>query len=159
MLKYCLEKWNKNKAELEEAIREDCYINEYEYKYIVQLVVDYILNDEENEYSGTWDRGKITVIDDGDYQGTLLFLIPIDTYQPSEYEYLLTFCSCGSCSGCDTLQRIQYGLESLDNGLPGEGQVKQYMQLCKDLVCNMVKPYNDGWREGDRFVEVEYEAD
>jgi hypothetical protein len=48
----------------------------------------------------------MTVIDDGDYQGTQIFIIPTDTYQPSVKDYVMTDTYYGSCSGCDTLQAI-----------------------------------------------------
>jgi hypothetical protein len=32
------------------------------------------------------------------------------------------------------------------------------MSLCKDLVCNTVKPYNSGWRNEEIFDSVEEQA-
>lgn len=108
MIKYCLDKWDKNRERLEAAIRADKQLNECDYKHLVKLVVDNILNGAGDEYEiYTWDSGSITVIDNGDYQGTLLYLIPESTYQPSEGEYLMTYVGYGSCSGCDALQSIQ----------------------------------------------------
>lgn len=154
MIKYCLEKWNKNKGVLEQAIRE--YNTKYDIDYtdIVKLVVTYILNDDDDEQH-KWDANRITVIDNGDWQGTQLFMIPKATYQPAEYEYLLTYQSYGSCSGCDTLQHIIDDLGG--TGKPNEQQVKEYMTLCKDIVTNMIKPYNSGyWNYEEEFDEVVY---
>ncbi len=151
MIKYCLDKWEKNHEKLKAALENDRKLYTCEYKYLVEKVVDYILNDDSNEYSDTWDSKNITVIDDGHYQGTQLFLIPADTYQPSEFEYLMTYVSYGSCSGCDTLLSIQ----SWNDDPPTPQQLKDYMTLCKDLVTNMIKPYNCGWREEDEFKTVE----
>lgn len=150
MIKYCKEKWDKNKDELEEVLKHDRKLNNCDYSYLLELVVKYILNDEDNEYSGTWNSEKITVIDNGDYQGTLLFLIPANTYQPSEYEYLMTYVNYGSCSGCDTL----LGIQSWDNEPPTKQQLKDYMTLCRDMVCNIIKPYNCGWRNEEEFDPV-----
>jgi hypothetical protein len=111
--------------------------------------VEYILGDE-------WDSEKITVVDNGDYQGTKLFLIPKVGYQPEEYEYLMTYVGYGTCSGCDTLLEIQS--YSYDNDLPTEQQLKDYMTLCKHLVDNMIKPYNTGWRNDPRFNTIEAES-
>ena len=97
------------------------------------------------------DLEKITEIDNGDYQGTLLFLIPFDTYQPFEYEYLMTFVGYGSCSGCDTLQSIQHGYHQKLT----EGQVNDFMTLCKDILTNTIRPYNCGWREQEVFNQAE----
>ena len=149
MLKYCRDKWNENKDKLEKALREANNLNECEYKELVAMIVEYILNPGKDDYN-TYDPERITVIDNGDYQGTQLFMIPMDTYQPEEYEYLLTYAGYGSCSGCDTLLSIQ----DWGEGKLTDSQVKDFMKLCKDLVCNIVKPYNGGWREDDKFTEV-----
>src|ERR1051326_7197 len=55
---------------------------------------------------------KIHVIDDGDYQGTLLFVIPEDGYQPHDYWYVKI--GYGSCSGCDTLEAIRSSYDNYD---------------------------------------------
>lgn len=149
MLKYCLRKWDENKKKLEEELLKDPDLNGCKYKHIVEKVVEIILNTNE-EY--LWNSEGITEIDDGDYQGTLLFLIPRKTYQPSEHEYLMTYVGYGSCSGCDTLQAIQdYG-----ENLISEDQLKGFMALCKDIITNMIKPYNYGWRNEEEFTEVEF---
>lgn len=151
MIKYCLDKWNRNNKRLEAAMATDTHLNSCGYEYLVKLVVDYILNDETNGYSDTWDSGKITVIDNGDYQGTQLFIIPNNSYQPCEWEYLMTYVEYGSCGGCDTLLSIQ-GWDC--DATPSETQLRDYMTLCRDLVIRMIKPYNCGWREDDAFKEV-----
>lgn len=153
MLKYCLKKWHENKDKLETAIRKNATLNYCDYRYLLELLVKHVLNDGE---CGEYDKYKlqadhITEIDNGNYQGTLLFVIPFDTYQPSEYEYLMTYVGYGSCSGCDALQAIQ----SWGEAPPTELQVKEYMSLCKDMLTNMIKPYNYGWREDQDFAVVE----
>lgn len=152
MLKYCVKQWDKNKNRLRSVLRQDENLRECSYTYLVKLVVDYIFNDEEDKYR--WDSKHITEIDNGNYQGTLLWMIPMDTYQPSEGDYLLTFVNYGSCCGCDTLQHIQavMSYEDVD-----ENDVKMFMNLCKDLVCNTVKPYNSGWRNEEMFDTMEEE--
>lgn len=148
MIKYCLRKWEENKEKLEKSLLEDKDLNSCGYKHLVEKVVEVILNNGEGEI---WSVGGITEIDDGDCQGTLLYLIPKNTYQPSEYEYLMTYVNYGSCSGCDTLQAIQdYGKDEIT-----DGQLKDFMSLCEDLVCCMIKPYNYGWREEEEFLPVE----
>lgn len=150
MLKFCRDAWYENKDKLEAVIMMDDKLNFCNYSYLVKLIVKYILNPSIEDDWNKFDADKITVIDDGDYQGTLLFMIPRDTYQPSEYDYLLTYTGYGSCSGCDTLQSIQ----DWEEKPPTENQVKDFMGLCKDLVCNIVKPYNYGWREEKDFIEI-----
>lgn len=160
MLKYCYHKWDYNKKSLQEAIQKDKNINSCDYAYLVKLITRYILNGSFpprlSEYEQKWDCNNITLVCNGDYQGTQLFLIPLDTYQPSEYDYLLTYAGYGSCSGCDTLLSIQHSY-GYGEKLPNERQVKEYMDLCKDLVTNMVKPYNSGWRNESMFDHVKME--
>lgn len=152
MLKFCRDAWYENKDKLEAAIMTDTRLNDCEYSYLVELIVEHILNPSIETSWKQFDTDAITVIDNGDYQGTILFVIPRRTYQPSEYDYLLTYVNYGSCSGCDTLLSIQdYG--HIDK-FPTESQVADYMTLCKDLVCNIVKPYNCGWRYEDEFAEI-----
>lgn len=155
MLKYCLDKWNKNKDLLEKKLRGMNNWSEIEYVSLVKLVVRCILNEGESYIYDQWAENKITVVDNGDYQGTLLFVIPQKCYQPTEYEYLLTYVGYGSCSGCDTLQRI---LDAGDENLTEE-QINDLMKLCKDILTNIVKPYNGGWRYENDFEQVEFDED
>lgn len=150
MIKYCLNKWNTNYKRLESALKNDRTLNNCEYSYLVKLVVDYVLNDEKHT---EWDSSKITVVDNGDYLGTQLFLIPMNTYAPGEFEYLMTYVGYGSCSGCDTLLRIQ----DWNAGVPTSQQLEDYMKLCKDLITNMILPYNNGWRHDSDFDTVTME--
>ena len=153
MIKFCKDQWDANRERLEEALRDDTQLNTCDYKYLLSLVVIHILNPGLVSFEQGWSAENIAVIDNGDYQGTLMFLIPKDCYQPSESEYLLTFVNYGSCSGCDTLM----GIQSWDDIKPTEQQLKDYMALCKDLVMNMVKPYNNGWRKDERYNTIELE--
>ncbi|MCC0670566.1 MULTISPECIES: hypothetical protein [unclassified Clostridioides] len=144
MIKYCKEKWIKNKTRLREALLESDFINSdsyCSYEDLVKLSVKYILNDDIDE-DDKWDSDNITEIDNGHYQGTLLYLIPKKTYQPDEREYLMTYVGYGSCSGCDVLEWI------LDKS---ENKIKDYMLLCKDIISNIIKPYNFGWREDNKY--------
>ena len=154
MIKYCLGKWNRNSKRLEEVLAADTKLNNCNYKYLVELVVRHILNDDDPDDDYEWDADSITEIDDGDYQGTLLYLIPMDRYQPSENEYLMTYVWYGSCSGCDTLQSIQDWTEDC---VPDTKQLRSFMMLCKDLVDHMIRPYNNGWRSSPVFEVVQYD--
>lgn len=157
MIKYCLEKWDKNKTALEKEIRTN-YKKYMTCKYIelVKAVVNFVLNDENNSYCSRWDEERIHEIDDGHYSGTLIYLIPTDNYEPSASDYLITFVEYGSCSGCDTLLHLQSWIDYDALNLT-EKQIKEYMQLCRDIVTNMRKPFNIGWRYDERFDEVEFD--
>lgn len=91
---------------------------------VVRFVVE-ILSD--GEY-GQMDATRIHEIDDGEYQGTLVYVIGAVGYQPSDYWYARI--GYGSCSGCDTLQSISnYSSEK-----PDDGQIKDYMTLALHVV-------------------------
>lgn len=157
LIKYCYDKWNKNCDKLEKVIRgNQKKLKNCEYDYLVKLIVYNILNEDIDEYSADkWDGENIITIDNGDYQGTLLFLIPQDVYQPNEAKYLMTYVNYGSCSVCDTLMNIQMDVPYADeNETMSEQTVKDFMALCRDLVCHIIKPYNIGWRESEEFEPV-----
>jgi hypothetical protein len=88
-----------------------------------------------------YDAKKITKIDDGDYQGTQIFLIPKDTYQPDISNYIFTHTYYGSCSGCDTLKSIQ-GFQDNDNP-PNQEEVQKYMTLALHLVQKLKQMTGD----------------
>lgn len=177
MIRYCIDKWEKNKNMLQDDIRVNSAWGSCDYFYVVKKIVTIILNDgieacpNEDERPmwidrnnrPTWATEKITQIDDGHYQGTLLYLIPRNEDSPAEFDYLMGFIEYGSCSICDTLERIQYeGYD--DDDVPDmknlrqkltETQVKDYMALCKDFICSIIRPYNNGWRQDPEFDIIE----
>ena len=128
MVKEIIKQWEENKYKLEEYLKTTKQSEYSDYKEIVKALFEHCIP-KADEYSG-WNIEKMTVIDDGDYQGTQIFLIPKDTYQPSAEDYIVTDTYYGSCSGCDTLQSIA----SYDYELPTESQVKEYMTLALHLV-------------------------
>lgn len=163
MLKFCVEQWDKNKDRLRQHIENNVEdFNECSYSYLVESVVNYIFNDEFDDDYDKWDSKNITVIDNGDYQGTQLYLIPKASYQPSEDEYLMTYVGYGSCSGCDTLQSVQMWDLNYEEDTEKKEKMKNNIvtdihNLCLHIVQNTIKPYNYGWRKDDRFSVVEAE--
>lgn len=139
MIKEFVERWNKYKGNLEEYFRNTKQEKYASYYNIVKLLFEKVINQEEiNGYK--FDMDSITTIDDGDYQGTLIFVIPLDTYQPDTTEYVVTNTYYGSCSGCDTLQAIsEYDYDML----PNEEQIKDYMELALHLLQKCKWLYNE----------------
>lgn len=125
MIQEIIQKWEQNKDKLKDYFRST---NDYNgsYQSILKAIFHRCLDPDGED----WDIDRMTVIDDGDYQGSQLFFIPAKTYQPSPYEYIFTHTYYGSCSGCDTLQAIN---EYTDD-LPTPEQVNDYMQLALHLV-------------------------
>ena len=127
MIKEFVAAWDQNKTKLEQYIRTHRQIEYRNYETLVEMLLNIVINPYFDEKLGmmTWDSTKITIVDDGDYQGTQLFIIPKDTYQPSASDYIWTYQYYGSCSGCDALMAIS----EYDDGLPTEEQIKEYMAL------------------------------
>lgn len=105
------------------------------YKDIVRIVIETI-NPEGDDYDQP-DPERIHIVDDGDYQGTLLFLIAATDYQPSNYWYVKV--GYGSCSGCDTLQEIR----DYSDDPPTPEQVKDYWTLALHVVQGLKAMQDD----------------
>lgn len=74
------------------------------------------------------DPDRVYEIDDGSYQGTLIYLIGEKGRNPRTY----WFCRIqyGSCSWCDTLQAIR----RYSDDPPTPGQTADYLQLALHIV-------------------------
>lgn len=114
MIQWCVDAWMERKQYFKrrlESLGED-YITDWSFTYtdIVKILFEEVINpysEEQGLLLDGYDIDKMTIIDDGHYQGTLIFIIPEDTYQPCADEYLYTHNYYGSCSGCDALQHAQ----------------------------------------------------
>lgn len=98
MIEEFTKRWFENMHSVREqfaAKRPDGYID------IVKAVITAVRGDK----YGSPDPERIHQIDDGHYQGTLVFVIAGGGYQPSRYWYCRI--NYGSCSVCDTLQALQ----------------------------------------------------
>lgn len=131
MIKEFVKKWDKYKKDLEDYFRNTKQKEYDTYKIIVELLFEKIIN-RDIDYA-EYDTENILVIDDGNYQGTQIFILHKNTYNPDVEDYVYTNTYYGSCSGCDTLQRIQsFNYDEL----PDEEQVKDYMTLALHLLQN-----------------------
>lgn len=122
---FCLA-WEKNKDKLEEYFRNTKQDKYGEYKNLVELLFDIVINPE---LDNKFDTKNILEIDDGDYQGTEIFILHKNVYQPDIEDYVYTNTYYGSCSGCDTLLAIN----EYEDGLPDDSQINDYMDLCLHL--------------------------
>jgi len=132
MEKELMKKWESRKIKLENYFRNNKQLEYNTYSKIVKKVIELIINDSNNEFQN-YDFKNLLVIDDGDYQGTQIFIVHKNFYQPDVSDYIYTSNYYGSCSGCDTLLRIQ---SYNDETLPSEGQIKDYMLLSLHLIQN-----------------------
>lgn len=130
MDKNIIKRWETNKQHLFEFLQNNPQQN-YEYTDLIKILIKECLN--YNVSTDTFSE-EINIIDHGDYQGTQIFILHKDTYQPDINEYYCTHNYYGSCSGCDTLLAIK----ELDNSeLPSEEQLKGYMNLMLHLIQKM----------------------
>ena len=125
MLKYCVDQWEKNKENLREALEQFDFDKEFMgYKVLMSLIITHILENK-------WDSENFTTIDDGDYQGTLLFVIPERCYQLNAENYLMTYVEYGSCSCCDTMLAI----------IGSDTMVEDLMTLALHMIQHMIRPF------------------
>lgn len=127
MIKEFTTYWEKNKGDLEKFLKTTKQEKYTSYKSLVEALFEKVINPN---VKNKFDTKNISIIDDGDYQGTQIFLLHIATYQPSVSDYVYTNTYYGSCSGCDTLLAIC----DYDYGYPNDNQVKDYMTLCLHLL-------------------------
>ena len=123
MIQEFVERFEKNKTKIESAFRTK-HLKSY-----IDVVREVIKSVTSDDGCGEIDPERIHQIDDGDYQGTLLFVIAAKGYQPNDYWFVKVM--YGSCSGCDTLQAIN---ESWEDKPPTDDQVSQYMTLALHIV-------------------------
>lgn len=126
MIKEFVSAWEANK----QKVFDEFMLNRpYNYIDVVRATIKSITSDDiYGDFNP--DPERIHQIDDGDYQGTLIFVIAEKGYQPNEYWYVKV--SYGSCSGCDTLQAIKDSYNSEDSVT--EAEAKQYQTLALHIV-------------------------
>lgn len=127
MLKQFVEAWEKGKDGLLADLQRLCANNndsQITYEALVRLGWGKVGGEFKHTHI---DLGKLRCIDDGDYQGTLIFIAPFDTYEPSGDEYVYVVIDYGSCSGCDTLLSLQ----SNDNP---EVRAHDYLELILHIM-------------------------
>lgn len=129
MIKNFVDRWYLNESKIRESLSIS---HPSRYCDLVKLVVSNITSDEDFG-DDPIDPDRIHEIDDGDYQGTLLFVIASKGYQPSEYYFVKI--DYGSCSGCDTLE----GIREYSDEKPTKKQVDQYMLLALHIVQGLKK--------------------
>jgi hypothetical protein len=79
------------------------------------------------------------VIDHGNYQGTLIFIVGETGYQPSRYWYCGVY--YGSCSGCDTFEAVR-GYRDYDQPAPPR-EIEGYLTLALHMLQSIEVMYPD----------------
>lgn len=91
--------WRDRKEDFREWLKNDVNANDIGYFSIVRGIIQTVINPSMENRWDKLDIEKIHAIDDGDYQGTTIYLIPKDVYQPDPTDYIWTHNYYGSCSG------------------------------------------------------------
>lgn len=128
MIAWILQQWEKNKNHLREYLK--CHNqNDYSYEKLVEILIRECINFGAQGYDLLSE--EFTCLDHGEYQGTQIYILHRDTYQPSIEDYYVFDNYYGSCSYCDTLLGIQY-LD--DSEYPTEEQLDEYMILYLHMI-------------------------
>ena len=122
-----------NKGELREQLSRK---HPDDYKELVTTVVS-MIRDHMDDYGAAPDPSRIHEIDDGDYQGTLVYVIASSGYQPDEYWYVKV--GYGSCSGCDTLENILSGNWGHENEAEAQAWKKNAIDQLMTLALHIVQ--------------------
>lgn len=139
MIRTFAKAWEQNKDYLMEYLRDNKQTKYASYEELVRQLFNRVINPYIDDNGDglfnsrcTFVTDEILTIDDGSYEGTQIFILHKDTYNPSTCDYVYTSVDYGSCSGCDTLLRICGDWCSEE--LPSEAQLNDYMYLCLHLL-------------------------
>jgi len=127
MIKYFIKRFDNKRNALKKEFSKK---HMEDYQQLVKVVIEAITDDEREEP----DPDKIHIIDDGEYEGTIVFIIASKEQTPAKYWYVKI--SYGSCSFCDTLQTI-HSLSNVNDPVPNKQQIKDYMTLALHIVQNL----------------------
>jgi len=104
----------------------------HDYSDILQNLLEWLSSNlnPSDCYGRIPDPKRVTSINHGDYQGTLVFIVASTGYQPNiHFSFKVGY---GSCSGCDTLLSIN-GENGYNDALT-ESQINDYMSLALHLL-------------------------
>lgn len=136
MISKFMDKWESRRSEI-----EDLYSTKHpeSYSEIVREAINLLRgdsDDDENYDESIPDPERIHSIDDGHYQGTLLFVIGAKGYQPSTYWFVKI--NYGSCSGCDWLE----GTRGYSDEKPSKEQTDEYVRMVAHVIQGL-KPMQE----------------
>lgn len=134
MIKTFVDAWDKNNKLLLKDFETKCPES---YQDILEQLVNKVINPylEEKDLR-VLNYENMTTIDNGDYQGTTIYIIFYETYQPDVEDYVFTHNYYGSCSGCDTFEGIYLNYDDLGNAIPTKEAAKEYWMIALHLLQN-----------------------
>lgn len=138
MVKEFVLAWERNKENLESYLKTHRQEEYDSYEKLLKLLFDLVINYEAPSARECYCTDDITVINQGDCQGILIFVLHKNDDYPDMEDWVYTHVYYGSCSGCDTLMHINDDCSDCDK-LPTENQVKDYMTLCLHLLQRCIQ--------------------
>lgn len=135
MEKIIVRKWDKYSPDLRSYLETAGRSEIRGYADLLESIIKQVLNKDE-EYESDCFSIDFETIDHGHYQGTLLFVLHRNTYQPLASEYMYTSVGYGSCSYCDTFESA-LGHTDYDSDVFSKETVDQLMTLALHLIQNM----------------------
>lgn len=139
MIDCVMKAWDKNSDKLKAVLQSKFNgIGLYNYGYddLIRWTLETIFDDDsESLYTNYPMHNLITEVDYGDYQGTRVYIIGGNGYQPGISNHYYTHTYYGSCSGCDTLQSIIY--DDIDTRIDG------LFTLCLHLMQKLKRLSDD----------------
>ena len=128
MIQKYINAFQENKSKLGKELMQE--LGDYlSYQTLLKLTIETAINPELDEHSKL-DTDNITHIDNGHYQGTEIYVVAEDTYQPSTNEHIFTHNFYGSCSGCDVLLSALHGTDQKE-------KKEKLLKICLHLVERM----------------------
>ena len=138
MIREVIDLWIERKGILQKAI-ECTDMADVSYRELVKLIAIHIIGIDEEDL-------VLVEADTDDYQGCNCYLFC--EKHCTCYDFYTALAYYGSCSGCDTI----LGITGYEAGMPDSGQVKDFMDLCLDLVQSIKQPYNPDVKEMEADV-------
>lgn len=138
MIRKVIDLWNERKGILQKAI-ECTDMADVSYCELVKLIAIHIIGIKEE------DLVLVECATD-DYQGCNGYMFC--EKRSSCYDFYTTIAYYGSCSGCDAIM----GITGYETGMPDSGQVKDFLDVCLDIVQKIKQPYNPDVKEMEADV-------
>ena len=141
MIESFVKKFDSKRQWLREQLGQPCDIKP-SYEDLMHLLCTALEDRDDDDFCSCDfpDPTRITRIDHGDYQGTIVFVVASGGYQP--HNHWATWVWYGSCGGCDTLQAINDEVPyDYENGkyTPSDKNVDAWLTVMLHLLQHMTE--------------------
>lgn len=163
MIEHFVQQWYENKQELEAFLEMDYDQSDdkrhwgMSYDYLFRKLFQLVITEpreirtpfDQRWNSCSWAWSRLQVIDHGEYQGNMIFIMVPDVYQPSlDKDYYFTSVMYGSCSHCDTMQHVQDVLDTKEEKIQALMLAALHMVQATKTFQSAEKYALDSFRSG-----------